>query len=126
LAIIKNWLAVENWMYRQTLVNNLVVSESIVEEIKRILLYPKLKKIHGLEKEEIDFFFDDLIAFAYFTPEELKLEAVPNDPSDNKYLVCAVEGKADYIISGDHHLLALGIWEGINIITAKEFLDLLF
>jgi hypothetical protein len=126
LAIIKNWLAVENWMYRQTLVNNLVVSESIVEEIKRILLYSKLKKIHGLEKEEIDLFFDDLIAFAYFTPEELKLEAVPNDPSDNKYLVCAVEGKADYIISGDHHLLALGIWEGINIITAKEFLDLLF
>ncbi|HBQ28309.1 MAG TPA: putative toxin-antitoxin system toxin component, PIN family [Desulfotomaculum sp.] len=113
-------------MYRQTLVNNLVVSESIVEEIKRILLYSKLKKIHGLEKEEIDLFFDDLIAFAYFTPEELKLEAVPNDPSDNKYLVCAVEGKADYIISGDHHLLALGIWEGINIITAKEFLDLLF
>ena len=32
----------------------------------------------------------------------------------------------DNMFQGDHHLLALGIWEGINIITAKEFLDLLF
>ena len=38
----------------------LVISESIIEEIKRILLYPKLKKIHGLEKEEIDLFFEAL------------------------------------------------------------------
>jgi hypothetical protein len=103
----------------------LVISESIIEEIKRILLYPKLKKIHGLEKEETDLFFEDLIVFAYFTPEKLRLEAISKDPSDNKYLICAVEGKADYIISGDHHLLNLGIWEGINIITSKEFLDLL-
>jgi predicted nucleic acid-binding protein len=66
------------------------------------------------------------VALAYLTPEELKLEAVSSDPIDNKYLVCAVEGKADYIISGDHHLLTLGIWEAINLITAKELLDLLF
>lgn len=32
----------------------LVISASIVEEIKRILLYPKLRKIHGLEAEEIE------------------------------------------------------------------------
>lgn len=103
----------------------LVISASIIDEIKRILLYPKLKKIHGLEAEEIDTFLDDLAAFAFITPEELKFTAVPGDPSDDKFLICAVEGKAEYIISGDHHLLDLGNWEGIIIITPREFLELL-
>jgi len=103
----------------------LVISESIVEEIKRILLYPKLKKIHGLEAEEIETFLDDLAAFAFFTPEELELTAIPEDPSDDKYIICAIEGNAEYIISGDNHLISLGNWEGIRVITARDFLDLL-
>jgi len=103
----------------------LVISASVIDEIKRILLYPKLKKIHGLGTEEIDSFFDDLSAFALFTPEELKLSAVPGDSDDDKYVVCAIEGKAEYIISGDHHLLDLGNWEGVKIVTPKEFLELL-
>ncbi|MCL6478654.1 MAG: hypothetical protein K6T65_09580 [Peptococcaceae bacterium] len=68
---------------------------------------------------------DDLSAFAFFTPEDLELTAVPEDPSDDKYLICAIEGKAEYIISGDHHLLDLGNWEGIRVITARDFLELL-
>jgi len=33
--------------------------------------------------------------------------AVPADPTDNRFLECAVEGLAGYIVSGDRHLLAL-------------------
>jgi len=88
-------------------------------------LYPKLRRIHGWGTEEIDSFFEDLCAFALFTPEELKLSAVPGDPDDDKYVACAIEGKAEYIITGDHHLLDLENREGINIITPKEFLEIL-
>lgn len=90
-----------------------------------VRLYPKLKKIHGLEAEEIETFLDDLAAFAFFTPEGLELTVVPADPGDDKYIICAIEGKAEYIISGDNHLISLGNWEGIRVITARDFLDLL-
>ncbi|MDZ7695938.1 MAG: hypothetical protein U5R49_03085 [Deltaproteobacteria bacterium] len=46
------------------------------------------------------------------------------DPTDNRYLASAHEGEADYIVSGDHHLLDLGAYEGIQVVTAREFLDL--
>ena len=49
-------------------------------------------------------------------------EAIPQDPSDNKFLDCAVEGKADAIISGDKHLLTLKAFHDIAILTPADFL----
>jgi predicted nucleic acid-binding protein len=40
-------------------------------------------------------------------------------------LECAVEGEADYIISGDRHLLSLKEYKGIKILIAKEFVELI-
>ncbi len=48
--------------------------------------------------------------------------AVKEDPKDNKYIDCAAEAKAEYIISGDKHLLNLKEFSGIKIVKAKEFL----
>jgi uncharacterized protein len=50
---------------------------------------------------------------------------VAADPDDNKYLAAAVEGLADLVVSGDDHLLALKAYEGIRIVSAREFLTLL-
>ena len=45
---------------------------------------------------------------------------------DNKILECAVEGKTDYIVSGDKkHLLSLGKFEGIGIVSADRFLKII-
>ncbi len=54
-----------------------------------------------------------------------KIEVIKEDPSGNKSLECAIEAQADYIISGDKHLKKLGEFEGIKIIEAKKFLDIL-
>ena len=43
------------------------------------------------------------------------------DPDDNKFLGCAKDAKALYIVSGDEDLLVLKNYEDIDIITAKEF-----
>jgi putative PIN family toxin of toxin-antitoxin system len=45
-----------------------------------------------------------------------------SDDADNRILECAVEGNADFIVSGDHHLLDLGAYEGIKIASPKGFL----
>ena len=54
----------------------------------------------------------------------IKVDIIKEDPDDNKILECAVSCNADYIVSGDHHLLKLKEFKGIKIVTAKEFLDL--
>ena len=46
---------------------------------------------------------------------------VCRDPSDDKFLECAVEGRANYIVSADKDLLDLKIFEGIEIIEAPVF-----
>jgi predicted nucleic acid-binding protein len=62
---------------------------------------------------------------AVLTPGELAVEAVADDPADDLVLACAVEGNADFIISGDHHLLDLENYQGIKIVNPARFLDLL-
>jgi len=101
----------------------LVISPSIITEIKRILLYPKLRKYHRRSPQELDSYFEDLLMFAWVTEGERAVNVVQDDPTDNKYLSCAVEGGADYIISGDHHLLDLEAYQGITITTARGFLQ---
>ena len=45
------------------------------------------------------------------------------DPDDDKFIECAVDAEALYIVSGDNDLLDIGQYEGIQIITAKEFCE---
>jgi uncharacterized protein len=47
---------------------------------------------------------------------------IPEDPEDDKFIDCAVEAQADYIISGDRHLLQVKAFRDIPIYSPKEFL----
>jgi uncharacterized protein len=50
--------------------------------------------------------------------------AVPGDPDDDKVVECAVIAGATHIVTGDRrHLLPLGTFQGIPILTAADFLD---
>jgi len=60
---------------------------------------------------------------AVLTPGELAVEAVADDPADDLVLACALEGNADFIISGDKHLLNLRNYQGIKMVTPAEFLE---
>ena len=51
------------------------------------------------------------------------LQVVKDDPDDDRVLECAVAGRADVIISGDRHLLKLGSFEAIAILSARQFMD---
>jgi len=50
------------------------------------------------------------------------LDAVKDDPTDNRFLECAVEAHADVIVSGDRHLLSLRSFRKIPIVTPASFL----
>ncbi len=51
-----------------------------------------------------------------------KINAVKEDPDDNKILECAKAGKVDYIVTNDNHLLKLKEFDGIKIVEPDEFL----
>ena len=55
-------------------------------------------------------------------PKE-KYKIIKDDSDDNKFLDCAVAGKANFIISQDKHLLTLKEFKSIKIVTPKEFLE---
>jgi putative PIN family toxin of toxin-antitoxin system len=101
----------------------LILSPSVIRETKRILLYPRLQKYHQKTAQEIDAYFEDVLMFAWLVEGEVNVDIIKDDPSDNKYLACAYEGEADYIVSGDHHLLDKETYQGIAIVNAKAFLN---
>ena len=103
----------------------LILCPTIIKEIKHILLYPKIQKYHRKTAQEIDSYFEDILMFAWIVEGKELVDVIKDDPTDNKYLACAVEGEADYIVSGDRHLLNLATYQGIEIIKAKAFLSIL-
>jgi predicted nucleic acid-binding protein len=51
------------------------------------------------------------------------LSVITDDPDDNRVLECAATGQAECIVSGDRHLLRLGAYTGISILTVRQFLE---
>lgn len=103
----------------------LLLSPPILEEIIRVLRYPRLRRLIRLTVAELNGLIESLLLDAEMTPGRLAIHVISRDPSDNMFLTCAVEGRADYIVSGDQDLLTLESYEGIPIVTATEFLGIL-
>jgi putative PIN family toxin of toxin-antitoxin system len=67
----------------------------------------------------------DYLGFLRMVQIPKVLDAVPRDPEDNMVLECAIEGQAQYIVSGDKDLLVLKEFRGIQIVRASDFLTAL-
>jgi putative PIN family toxin of toxin-antitoxin system len=104
---------------------HLVTSRAILEELRRVLRYPKIRGRHGWSDAHVLEFVEDITRLAILVPGVLRLAIVAEDPSDDRYLECAVEGEAGYVMSGDRHLIGLAQYEGVEIIPPRAFLDLL-
>jgi uncharacterized protein len=104
---------------------DLVISDAILAEIGRVFRYPKIAKRHRWSAEQLQAFLDGLAHVAILTPGALTLVVITEDPPDDRYLECAVEGEAAYIVSGDQLLLRLGAYQGIPILTPRAFLEIL-
>ncbi len=67
------------------------------------------------------FLFQDPDHVILTTPTR-KIAVIRDDPSDNMFLECSIEARADYLISGDHHLKKLRRFQEIEIVTPREYL----
>ncbi len=99
-----------------------LISPETFKEFQKVLTYPKF----SLTEKEIKMIIEEYILpfFEVVEPKE-SISGICNDPDDDKFLVCALSGNAEYIISGDKKLCSLKKYNGVKIITAREFLRIL-
>ncbi|MFQ5792776.1 MAG: putative toxin-antitoxin system toxin component, PIN family [Acidobacteriota bacterium] len=103
----------------------LVSSLPILDDLRRVLFYPHIRKRHQWSDEEIHLFVDSIATAATLTSGHLDVAVVKEDPSDDKVLACAVEGEVDFIVASDEHLAKLESFSGIPIVPPRRFLELL-
>jgi hypothetical protein len=102
------------WQSRRITV---LISRQILDEYVRVLAYPKFRlsdqEIRALVEEE-------LLPFVDTVRVRRRLAVVERDPDDNKFLECAVTGRASYLVTGDRDLHEVGSFRGITILTAGQ------
>ncbi|HSL20478.1 MAG TPA: putative toxin-antitoxin system toxin component, PIN family [Vicinamibacterales bacterium] len=96
----------------------LVVSDAIVSELRE-----KLTDKFAVPAAAVDAIIDRLSSHAERVHVQGRSGWVPQDADDDKFIDAALSSGATLIVSGDRHLLALGTVEGIEVITARQFLD---
>lgn len=104
----------------------LIASEEMLEEIQRVLQYNRIATRYNLTPEKVSAYLANIREKVELISADLPdSPIVEADPSDDKFLVCAVKGKADCIVSGDRHLLHLVEYRGIPIVTPTILLAFL-
>src|SRR3989337_1822992 len=104
---------------------DMVTSAPLLRELEDVLGRPRIAKRLGWTPEERASFIAALSDFAAIVAPRRKLQVVKADPADNRVLEAAVAGSVDYVVSGDRHLLELGSYEGIPIVTPHRFAAIL-
>lgn len=86
-------------------------------------LSEKLREKFGFSEDRVRAVIYDVGRFAERVEISGTLRVVEADPDDDKFIECAVIGKADAIVFGDRHLLDLDRYQGIPILSAAEFIE---
>ena len=97
-------------------------SNDIIEEIIDVFSRKKISKL--IKPDDQARIVDIFKRFSVIVTRIKKLNVVKDDPKDNMFLECALSAKADYIISGDTHLLDMGEYNGIKVLSPAQFLKM--
>lgn len=95
----------------------LLISKEILEEYKAVI--NRFERISLTKRKNL---LGKIRAHSNRVSPKEKFAVIKDDPKDNKFLECAVAGKADFLVTGDKHLLALKEFQGIKIITIEQWL----
>jgi len=100
--------------------DELFITSKILNEIEEVIIRPKF---HA-GRDEIEFYIKSIEEIANKVTIVNEIKKGSRDKKDNKYIDCGMACNADYIISGDIHLLEMKKIAAVKIVTAKEYLDI--
>ena len=111
----------EAWLAGQL---TLVTSEAIIVEVARVLRYPRIYRRYHLAEDDVVAVVDSLMTDAQVVTGLYEVQK-STDPAGDMFLACALEGRADFLVSGDRRLLEIGSYHGVPIVTPQEFVAVL-
>lgn len=103
---------------------DVLVSQPIIDEMLRVTGYERIQKKYAQLRENRLEYAALIAEQALWIEPQAKLDVIAADESDNRYVECAVVGGAQYIVTGDKHLLEIGELAGIRVLTPAAFVAL--
>lgn len=101
----------------------LVMSPVLVEELRGVLARPKFASALATRSANVVELIQGVLAYVELYSAPALTGVVPADPDDDAVIACGLAAQAQWIVSGDEHLLSLGSYEGIRIGTPRQFLE---
>ncbi|MEK6933283.1 MAG: putative toxin-antitoxin system toxin component, PIN family [Nanoarchaeota archaeon] len=109
---------IDKWKNKEIeLVSSLETVGELVETLRNFRI--------SMSKSMIEEWKNLLISNSILIQSSTKIDVIKEDPEDNKFLETAIDGKADFIVSQDNHLLNLKEYQGIKIVKPEEAINLL-
>ncbi len=103
----------------------LVISDEILSEFRKVLSYPRIQKLHKWSKEKVEIFITLLKEIAHTDESQSRERIVLEDPDDDKFFHLAIKTGAQYIVSRDIHLLNVKEFRGVRVLKPEVFLSAL-
>ena len=95
---------------------DICINDAILSEYEETIHKMIIKKTYILDAKLYTKFLSKVAVFEI--ESDIK---ICRDPDDDKFINCAIDAKAIYIVSGDNDLLSIKNFAGIEIVTAREF-----
>lgn len=101
------------------------INPEILLEIEKVINRDKFKELLIKANLTADEILQKIISISHIVVgPEMRENIIKADPTDDKFIECAINAKADYIVSGDRHLLDLREYRNIKMVTTSEALEL--
>ena len=96
-----------------------VTSSAITDELQNVLSRDQLP----FTDNQVNELVSKILSISRVVEPQTEIEYIEDDPDDDKILEAAVAGEADFIVSGDSHLLDIGEYNDIRILSPDQFLE---
>lgn len=102
-----------------------VVSPPILLELLRVFQYPRIRQ--RIETDDLLHLMQRVVATVDLNIQAVSTTILNRDPDDNVYLSCAVESRADFLVTGNlkHFDEAGKIYRGVRIVSPRDFLEII-
>ncbi|SRR6266849_8698513 len=103
----------------------LVLSTGILDEFKDVMSRKEVARRFDYSKKDVSKFEAAIREVAEIVAVKSTFKAVREDPDDDVVVHTAVDGRSDYIVSGDRHLRELKRYRGVKIVSPNAFVTIL-
>jgi len=98
------------------------VSMELLQEISRVLRYDRIAEILRRSGTRPHTVMETIVKLCSIIDVRVVSRVIQEDPSDNRVLACAKQADAQFLVTGDHHILRLGQYGRTKIVNASAYL----